>query len=126
MPKIDFRLNEFQEIGRWLDKNLPAPISFFLKAWLWRLEDLYIDAKVSAALNEAEAAYRASQAPMVELTEPTRYAHPSEVEGLDTIGYSYGLTKVRTDDKGGLQSLPNTGVEGTGPSPTDESTTGDS
>ena len=125
-PEINFRLHSFQEVAKWIDKNFPFAISFFLKGWLYALESVVIDAKVSAALNKAEAAYRASEGPLVELKQPTYYTEPSEVEGLDTIGYTYGFTKTGNDDEGGLQGLPHTGLAGTGPTPTDESTTGDS
>jgi len=99
MKPIVFRLNEFKAIAEWLDKKLPMPLAFFLKGWLWGLEDLYIDAKIDAALNEAEADYRALQGSPVEITQPTYYSQPSEVEGLDTIGYTYGFTDTRKEDK---------------------------
>ena len=35
----------------------------------------------------------------------------TEVDGLDIIGYSYEFTRTRDKDEGGLQSLPDTGVE---------------
>ena len=83
---IQFRLNEFRDIAKWLDKHLPMPLAFFLKGWLWGLEERYIDAKVSAALEKAIAPHRPAEP---SLSEPTYYSEPSEVEGLDIIGYSY-------------------------------------
>ena len=106
--KIEFRLNEFRDTAKWLDSKLPMPLAFFLKSWLYVLESVWIDAKVSAALEKAIAPHRASQAPLV---EPTHYTEPSEVDGLDIIGYSYELTRTRDKDEGGLQSLPDTGLE---------------
>ena len=106
--KIEFRLNEFRDIAKWLDKKLPMPLAFFLKGWLYALESAWIDAKVSAALEKAIAPHRATQAPLV---EPTHYTEPSEVDGLDIIGYSYEFTRTRDKDEGGLQSLPDTGLE---------------
>lgn len=80
--KIKFRLNEFRDIARWLDKKLPGPLAFILKGWLWGLEERYIDAKVDSALEKAIAPHRP---PEPTLTAPTLTSKPSEVEGLDTI-----------------------------------------
>jgi len=83
MPK--FRLNEFRDVARWLDRKLPAPLSFFLKGWLWSLEDRYIDAKVSSAVEKGIAPF----VPPDPVVEPPRYlSEPSEVEGLDIIQLS--------------------------------------
>ena len=79
---IQFRLNEFKAVAKWLDKHLPMPLAFFLKGWLWGLEERYIDAKVSSALDKAIAPHRA---PEPSLTAPTFTSTPSEVEGLDII-----------------------------------------
>jgi hypothetical protein len=88
MPK--FRLNEFRDVARWLDKHLPAPLSFFLKGWLWSLEDRYIDAKVSSAVEKGIAPYKPSD-PVV---EPPRYhSEPSEVEGLNIIQITNDFTR---------------------------------
>ena len=80
--KIKFRLNEFRDVAKWLDKKLPMPLAFFLKGWLWGLEERYIDAKVSSALDKAIAPHKP---PEPTLTAPTFTSTPSEVEGLDTI-----------------------------------------
>jgi len=87
---IKFRLNEFKAIARWLDKKLPGPLAYFLKGWLWGLEERYIDAKVSSALEKAIAPHRP---PEPSLSEPTFTSTPSEVEGLDIIQLS-----LDTDD----------------------------
>ena len=87
--KIEFRLNEFRDLAKWLDKNLPMPLAFFLKGWLFALEDAWIDAKVSSTVEKAIAPYRGTQASLV---EPERYTEPSDVEGLDIIGYTYDET----------------------------------
>ena len=79
---IQFRLNEFKAIAKWLDKSLPMPLAFFLKGWLWGLEERYIDAKVSSALDKAIAPHKPSEPT---LTAPTFTSTPSEVEGLDII-----------------------------------------
>lgn len=81
-----FRLNEFRDIAKWLDKKLPAPLAYFLKGWLWGLEEAWINAKVSAAVETAIAPHRPIEEPLI---EPTHYCQPSEVDGLDIIGYSY-------------------------------------
>ena len=82
MEPVKFRLNEFKAVAKWLDKNLPLPIAFFLKGWLWGLEDRYIDAKVSSTLEKAIAPHRP---PKPSLEAPTFTSEPSEVEGLDII-----------------------------------------
>lgn len=81
-----FRLNEFRDIARWLDKKLPGPLAFFLKGWLWGLEERYIDAKVDAALEKAIAPHKP---PEPSLTAPTFTSTPSKVGGLDIISLSY-------------------------------------
>ena len=83
---IQFRLNEFKAVAKWLDKHLPMPLAFFLKGWLWGLEERYIDAKVSSALDKAIAPHRPSDP---SLSEPTFTSTPSEVEGLDIIQLSH-------------------------------------
>ena len=80
MPK--FRLNEFRDVARWLDGHLPAPVAFILKGWLYGLEDRYIAAKASSAVDKGIAPYIPPE-PVVEA--PSLHSEPSEVEGLDTI-----------------------------------------
>ena len=82
---IQFRLNEFKAVAKWLDKSLPMPLAFFLKGWLWGLEERYVDAKVSSALDKAIAPHKPSEP---SLTAPTFTSTPSEVEGLDIIQLS--------------------------------------
>ena len=82
MEPVKFRLNEFKAVAKWLDQHLPLPIAFFLKGWLWSLEDRYIDAKVVAAVEKGIAPVK----PPDPVVEPPSYrSEPSEVEGLDTI-----------------------------------------
>jgi len=83
---IEFRLPEFKAIAKWLDKKLSKPLAFFIKGWLYGLETAWIDAKTSAAVEKAIAPHRP---PEPSLVEPTKYSEPSEVEGLDIIGYTY-------------------------------------
>ena len=82
---IKFRLNEFKAVAKWLDSKLPMPLAFFIKGWLWGLEERYIDAKVSSALDKAIAPHKP---PEPTLTAPTFTSEPSEVEGLDIIQLS--------------------------------------
>ena len=89
---IKFRLNEFRDIAKWLDKNLPAALSFFLKGWLYGLETAYIDAKASAAIEKGIAPVK----PLDPVIEPPTYrSEPSEVEGLDIIQSTYEFTRTR-------------------------------
>ena len=89
---IKFRLNEFRDIAKWLDKKLPAALSFFLKGWLYGLETAYIDAKTSAAIEKGIAPHIPND-PIVE--PPSHHSEPSEVEGLDVIGYTYEFKRTR-------------------------------
>ena len=94
--KIDFRLNEFRDLAKWLDKKLPMPLAFFLKGWLYGLETAWIDAKTSSAVEKGIAPIRPSE-PVI---EPPRYhSEPSDVEGLDIIEYTYEFTRTREEDK---------------------------
>ena len=87
---IKFRLNEFKAVAKWLDKHLPMPLAFFLKGWLWGLEERYIDAKVTSAVDKAIAPHKPSEPA---LTAPTFTSTPSEVEGLDIIQLSSNYDK---------------------------------
>lgn len=97
MYHVEFRLNAFKEIGRWLDGKFPGPLAFFLKGWLYGLEDRWIAAKAAAAVEQAIAPYTPEE-PVVE--PPSHHTEPSEVEGLDTISYSYEFTRTREEDEG--------------------------
>ena len=97
--QIKYSLNEFRKVASWLDKTFPFVIAFFLKAWLKALEDAWIDAKITVALNKAEADYRASEGPLVELVEPTYTSEPSEVEGLDIIAYTYDNRNIKAREE---------------------------
>ena len=90
--KIKFRLNEFRDIAKWLDKKLSKPLAFFLKGWLYGLETRYIDAKTSAAIEKGIAPHVPND-PVIE--PPSHYSEPSEVEGLDVIGYTYEFKRTR-------------------------------
>ena len=85
-PSIKFRLNEFQGLGRWVEKNLPPWAAWIVNAFLYGLEDRWIAAKASAAVEAALADYRASEAPPTSFLDSTRVIEkPSAVEGLDEI-----------------------------------------
>ena len=82
---IQFRLNEFKAIAKWLRKTFPRPLAFFLTGWLYGLETSYIAAKASAAVEKGIAPH----VPPDPVVEPPRYhSEPSEVEGLDIIQIS--------------------------------------
>ncbi len=96
--KIEFRLNEFRDVAKWLDKHLPMPLAFFLKGWLFGLEELWINAKVQSSVDKAIAPLEPSEASLV---MPETWSEPSEVEGLDIIGYTYNedMSRVRRGEK---------------------------
>lgn len=94
--KIEFRLNEFRDLAKWLDKNLPMPLAFFLKGWLYGLEDAWIAAKASSAVEKGIAPNRPSE-PVIEA--PRYHSEPSDVDGLDIIEYTYEFTGTREEDQ---------------------------
>jgi hypothetical protein len=87
---MNFRLNQFKALARWLDKKLPGPLAFFLKGWLYGLESQYIAAKASAAVEKGIAPIAPSD-PVVE--PPTYQSEPSAVEGLNIISLTNGFSK---------------------------------
>lgn len=113
---IEFRLNGFKKIAEWLDEQFSKPLAFFLKGWLYALESAWIDAKTSAAIEKGIAPHKPPP-PVIEA--PRRLSEPSEVEGLDVIGYTYEFTRTRDKDEGRLQGLPDTCVERAEPTETD-------
>ena len=94
--KIEFRLNEFRDLAKWLDGKLPMPLAFFLKGYLYQLETYYIAAKARAAIEKGIAPV-APPEPVVEA--PRHRSEPSEVEGLDIIEYTYEFTRTREEDQ---------------------------
>lgn len=90
--KIEFRLNEFRDLARWLGKKLPGPLAFFLNGWLYGLETAYIAAKASAAVEKGIAPIKPKD-PVI--APPRHHSEASEVEGLDIIEYTYGFTRTR-------------------------------
>ena len=88
---IEFRLNEFKAIGKWIKEHLPGPLAFIACGWLYELESRYIAAKAVAAVEKGIAPLRPSDP----VLEPPEYrSEPSEVEGLDIIE----LTRTRAED----------------------------
>lgn len=99
-PNPDFRLNEFRNLARWVEKKFSPAVAYFLNGWLWALEEAYINAKVHSTVEAAIAPHRPSEP---SLSEPTHYSQPSEVDGLDIIGYTYEFTeRPSSEDEGGL------------------------
>ena len=94
--KIDFRFNMFRAIAKWLDDNLPMPLAFFCKGWLYGLETAYIDAKTFNAIEKGIAPHKPED-PVIE--PPTYHSEPSEVEGLDIIEYTYEFTRTRDENQ---------------------------
>jgi hypothetical protein len=94
--KIEFRLNEFRDIAKWLDKKLSKPLAFFLKGWLYGLETTWIDAKTSAAIEKGIVPH-APKDPVIE--PPSYHSEPSDVEGLDVIEYTYEFTRTRNKNQ---------------------------
>jgi len=76
------RLEEFKDFAKWFKKNLPLPLAYFCIAYLWRLEEFYIEHKIVTAVDKAIEPFLPSQ----DFTTPHRFSsRPSEVKGLDII-----------------------------------------
>ena len=76
------RLKEFKDLAKWLTHNFPYPLAYFCIAYLWRLEEFYIEHKIVTAVDKAIEPYLPSQ----DFTTPHRFSsRPSEVKGLDII-----------------------------------------
>ncbi len=76
------RLKEFKDFAKWLQKNLPLPLAYFCIAYLWRLEEFYIEHKIVTAVDKAIEPHLPSQ----DFITPHRFSsRPSEVKGLDII-----------------------------------------
>lgn len=91
LPGISFHLNEFYQVGRWIDEHVPSKIlAWVLKSFLWGLEDRYITAKASASVSKAIREFEESDLPEgweEGLTDdPRYYSEPSEIPGFPVIG----------------------------------------
>jgi hypothetical protein len=76
------RLREFKDFAKWLKTNLPYPLAYFCIAYLWKLEEFYIEHKIVTAVDKAIEPHLPSQ----DFTTPHRFSsRPSEVKGLDII-----------------------------------------
>ena len=76
------RLREFKDFAKWLKKKLPYPLAYFCIAYLWRLEEFYIEHKIVTEVDKAIEPHLPSQ----DFTTPHRFSsRPSEVKGLDII-----------------------------------------
>ena len=82
MKPIEFHLNEFKAVARWLDSKLPGWLSFLLRGYLKGLEDRWIDAKVQSSVERAIAPHRPSEP---SLPKPTLTETESDVQGLPTL-----------------------------------------
>lgn len=99
MKPIEFHLNEFKAMARWLDSKLPAWLAFLVKGWLWKLEDSYIAAKASSAVSKAVREYNETVRTPEGLLPPERHTEPSEVIGLDTISISSTWQTSQSSDQ---------------------------
>ena len=84
MNPIEFRLNEFKAVARWLGSKLPAWLAFVLKGYLWALEDRWIDAKVQSSV---EAAIAPHKPPEPQVAKPEFIETESDVQGLPILQY---------------------------------------
>jgi len=96
MKRPDFTFNEWQSLSDELYKALPAWLAFIISGYLWGLEQRYIAYKVQKAVDDAIVPI-APPEPVV--GAPRYYSEPSEVEGLDNIGFKYEFTRTRTKNQ---------------------------
>ena len=75
-------IKSLAKLANWLEAHLPFPLAYFCIAYLWRLEEFYIEHKIVTAVDKAIEPYLPSQ----DFTTPHRFSsRPSEVKGLDII-----------------------------------------
>ena len=110
IPRPDFTFRKWQDFSDALYKALPSWLAFLISAYLWGLEQRVIAYKARKAVDDAILPV-APPEPVIEA--PRYHSEPSEVEGLDTIGFTYEFTRTRSQDERRLPSLPDTGVERT-------------
>jgi len=92
MKRPDFTFNGWQELSDAIYKAFPEWLAFLLSAYLWGLEQRYIAYKVRKAVDDAILPHL----PPSPVIEPPRYhSEPSEVEGLDTISFTYDFAAKR-------------------------------
>lgn len=82
MKPIEFHLNEFKAMARWLDSKLPAWLAFVLKGYLKGLEERWIDAKVQSSVEAAIAPHRPSEP---QVAKPEFIESESDVQGLPIL-----------------------------------------
>ena len=99
IPRPDFTFREWQDFSDALYKALPAWLAFIISAYLWELEQRVIAYKARKAVDDAILPHTPPP-PVIE--PPRHFSEPSEVEGLDTIGFTYEFTETRSQDEGGL------------------------
>ena len=96
MEPVKFRLNEFKQVAEWLDSKLPMPLAFFLKGWLWALEERYIDAKVQSSV---EAAIAPHKPPEPQVAKPEFIETESDVQGLPILELRSPWQTSRSSDQ---------------------------
>ena len=97
LKRPDFTFNSWQALSDQIYKALPEWLAFIISGYLWGLEQRYIAYKARKAVDDAIAPI----APPEPAVEAPRYvSEPSEVEGLDTIGFTYDfITKTNTSNQ---------------------------
>ena len=96
MNRPDFTFNEWQSLSDQIYKAFPQWLAFILSAYLWGLEQRYIAYKARKAVDDAITPI-APPEPVIEA--PRYHSEPSEVEGLDNIGFTYEFTRTRTENQ---------------------------
>ena len=96
MIRPDFTFNSWQAFSDRLYKAFPQWLAFILSAYLWGLEQRVIAYKARKAVDDAITPI-APPEPVIE--PPSYHSEPSEVEGLDTIQYTYEFTRTRSQDQ---------------------------
>ena len=97
MIRPDFTFNSWQAFSDRLYKAFPQWLAFLFSAYLWGLEQHVIAYKARKAVDNAITPI-APPEPVI--APPSYHSEPSEVEGLDTIQYTYEFTRTRSQDQG--------------------------
>ncbi|AET72515.1 hypothetical protein SXGG_00015 [Synechococcus phage S-CBP42] len=97
--EIKFRLEEFKELARKIDKSLPKALAWLCKAFLYGLETRWIDAKAKAAVEASISNYWDEVGPKTTLTPPTYHEEESEVEGLPIMSLTASYERTGTGEE---------------------------
>ena len=95
MTRPDFTFNSWQALSDQIYKALPEWLAFIISGYLWGLEQRVIAYKARKAVDDAITPVAP---PEPAVAPPEHLREPSEVEGLDTIGFTYDFITDSNQD----------------------------